>query len=44
MDKDDWKMLKDMVASDDPQVIRSQRIHLSPFIALKNVLKQLREE
>jgi hypothetical protein len=43
MDKNEWKMLKDMVASDDPQVIRSRRIHESPFIALKNVLKQLRD-
>jgi len=44
MDKNDWKMLKDIVASDDPQVIRSQRIHSSPFIALKNIMKQLREK
>jgi len=44
MDKNDWKMLKDMVASDDPQVIRSQRINSSPFIALKNILKQLRDK
>jgi len=44
MDKKEWDLLKNLVQSDDPTVINAKRLFGSPFIALKNVMKQLMEE
>ena len=41
MDTKEWNKLKSLVASDDPKVINAMRINESPFIAIKNVFKEL---
>ena len=41
MNGKEWSMLQELVASDDPNVINAKRIFGSPFIALKNLMKEL---
>ena len=42
MDPTIWNNMKKLVESNDPQVIRSLKKFDSPFGALKNILKKLR--
>lgn len=37
-----WTKLKEMIASDDPQVIRGMRKYASPFGALKDIMKKFK--
>jgi hypothetical protein len=39
-DNPSWKMLKDLVASDDPKEIAAKKKYSSPFIALRNIFSK----
>jgi hypothetical protein len=41
-DNPSWKMLKDLVASDDPKEIAAKKKYSSPFIAIKNILAKFK--
>ncbi|CAG2171785.1 unnamed protein product [Oppiella nova] len=42
MDTNSWQKLKELVASDDPQVIKAMKKYQSPFAALKDMLKKIK--
>ena len=42
MDPAAWAKLKDMVSSDDPNVIKGMRKYASPFGALKDIMKKFK--
>ncbi|XP_054160027.1 uncharacterized protein LOC128958237 [Oppia nitens] len=44
MDKKEWEKLKELVSSDNMDVILAKRVDSSPFMALKHIMKHLIEE
>ncbi|CAG2118614.1 unnamed protein product [Medioppia subpectinata] len=42
MESNSWQKLKDLVASDDPAVIKSMKKYPTPFAALKDMLKKIK--
>ncbi|XP_054160028.1 uncharacterized protein LOC128958238 [Oppia nitens] len=42
MNGDSWKNLQEMVASDDPEVIKSKKKYPTPFTAMREIIKKFR--